>query len=113
MLSQVTPHCNVFSTFFPHYLALEPLIIKDFLIERYKQIIHNTQLITHDLQHLCTTYTTFLTKQKITHTKNQKVFEKRVPKISNKNACEYKLLVLTSRINNNLDMKYIFKVNIN
>ena len=39
--------------------------------------------------------------------------EKRVPKVSNKNAREYKLLVLTSRINVNLHIKYIFKVNIN
>ena len=39
--------------------------------------------------------------------------EKRVPKVSNKNAREYKLLVLTSRINFNLHIKYIFKVNIN
>ena len=39
--------------------------------------------------------------------------EKRVPKVSNKNAREYKLLVLTLRINVNLHIKYIFKVNIN
>ena len=65
---------------------------------------------------------TFLTKQKITHTKNRKSFsvsqrkknsQKWVPKISYKNASEYKLLILTARINVNLHIKYVFKVNIN
>ena len=50
---------------------------------------------------------------KFSHLIKEKTREKRVPKISNKNACEYKLLVLTSRINVSLHMKYICKVNIN